>query len=55
MITTCCVHMHNVTSILICIYMFICFVLADALGRATLCALMASNGMQSEQMFQLTI
>ena len=36
-------------------YMFICFVLADALGRATLCALMASNGMQSEQMFQLTM
>lgn len=36
-------------------YMFICLVLADALGRATLCALMASNGMQSEQMFQLTM
>ena len=31
------------------------FVLKDALGRATLCALMASNGMQSEQMFQLTM
>jgi len=28
---------------------------ADALGRTTLCALMASNGMQEEQMFQLTI
>jgi len=27
----------------------------DALGRATLCALMASNGMQEEQMFQLTM
>lgn len=27
----------------------------DALGRATLCALMASNGMQKEQMFQLTL
>ena len=27
----------------------------DALGRATLCALMASNGMQEEQMFQLTL
>jgi len=28
---------------------------ADALGRATLCALMASSGMQDEQMFQLTL
>lgn len=27
----------------------------DALGRATLCALMASNGMQEEQMFQLSM
>ena len=27
----------------------------DALGRATACALMASNGMQPEQMFQLTL
>ncbi|KAL9187953.1 hypothetical protein ACHAXT_006331 [Thalassiosira profunda] len=27
----------------------------DALGRATLCALLASNGMQEEQMFQLTM
>eukprot|EP00571_Detonula_confervacea_P007792 CAMPEP_0172327856 /NCGR_PEP_ID=MMETSP1058-20130122/60047_1 /TAXON_ID=83371 /ORGANISM="Detonula confervacea, Strain CCMP 353" /LENGTH=373 /DNA_ID=CAMNT_0013044941 /DNA_START=105 /DNA_END=1226 /DNA_ORIENTATION=+ len=27
----------------------------DALGRATLCALMASNGMQEEQMFQITM
>ena len=27
----------------------------DALGRATLCALMASNGMQEEQEFQLTL
>ena len=26
----------------------------DALGRATLCALMSSNGMQEEQIFQLT-
>eukprot|EP00569_Conticribra_weissflogii_P015986 CAMPEP_0171391188 /NCGR_PEP_ID=MMETSP0880-20121228/1079_1 /TAXON_ID=67004 /ORGANISM="Thalassiosira weissflogii, Strain CCMP1336" /LENGTH=208 /DNA_ID=CAMNT_0011903781 /DNA_START=1058 /DNA_END=1681 /DNA_ORIENTATION=- len=28
---------------------------ADALGRATICALLASNGMQEEQMFQLTL
>lgn len=27
----------------------------DALGRATLCALMASNGMQEDQMFQLSM
>jgi molecular chaperone Hsp33 len=27
----------------------------DALGRATLCAMLASNGMQEEQMFQLTM
>lgn len=27
----------------------------DALGRATLCALLASNGMQEEQMFQVTM
>lgn len=27
----------------------------DALGRVTLCALMASNGMQDEQMFQITM
>eukprot|EP00804_Cyclotella_cryptica_P000523 CCRYP_009938-RA/>CCRYP_009938-RA protein AED:0.21 eAED:0.22 QI:0/1/0.75/1/0.66/0.5/4/3392/382 len=28
---------------------------ADALGRAAMCALLASNGMQEEQMFQLSI
>ncbi len=35
----------------------ICFPLlcTDALGRATLCALLASNGMQEEQMFQLSM
>lgn len=27
----------------------------DAIGRATLCALLASNGMQEEQMFQITM
>jgi hypothetical protein len=30
-------------------------VAADALGRATMCALLASNGMQEEQMFQLSV
>lgn len=30
-------------------------VAGDALGRATLCALMASNGMQEQQMFQLSL
>ena len=28
---------------------------ADALGRSTICALLASNGMQDEQVFQLTL
>ena len=28
---------------------------ADALGRATMCALLASSGMQPEQMFQLSV
>jgi molecular chaperone Hsp33 len=28
---------------------------ADALGRATMCALLASSGMQEEQMFQLSV
>ena len=28
---------------------------ADALGRATMCCLLASSGMQEEQMFQLSV
>ncbi len=37
------------------IYDFPPLLRADALGRATICALLASNGMQEEQMFQLSM